>query len=179
MKKKPIRIVLLVLLAAFIIIQFIPVDRSNPSSNPQEDFLNTASIDAQAASMLKKACFDCHSNYTRYPWYSFVAPASFIVANHVKEGREELNFSEWATYSEKKKAHKLEECIEALREGWMPLSGYVALHDEADLSAAQRESLATALEKIMKSTAAKSSTGQSHEGEHSEENEHDHQHDDD
>lgn len=174
MKKKAVRILLMVLLLAFVGIQFIPIDRSMPASNPQEEFFNLVSIDPEAGSMLKKACFDCHSNYTRYPWYSYVAPASFVLADHVKEGREELNFSQWGTYSDKKKAHKLEESIEALREGWMPLSGYVALHDEADLSAEQRNFLAAQLERIMKSAAAKSAKGQSHEGEHAEENGHDH-----
>lgn len=174
MKKKPIRILLLVLLVAFVAIQFIPVDRSNPTSNPQEEFFNLVTIDPEAGSMLKKACFDCHSNYTRYPWYSYVAPVSFILADHVKEGREELNFSQWATYSEKKKAHKLEECIEALREGWMPLEGYVALHSEADLTKEQREMLASELERIMKLSMSNRAVNQSHEGDHAAENEHDH-----
>ena len=76
----------------------------------------------------------CHSNKTNWPWYSYVAPLSFIVANHVKEARHELNFSLWQTYSKKRKSKKLSELVEEVEEGEMPLFPYPLIHPRAKLS---------------------------------------------
>lgn len=169
MKKKNFRLILLLLLLAFVGMQFIPVSRENPQTPAEKEFLNIATIDEVSAVNLKKACFDCHSNHVRYPWYGFVAPVSFMVAHHVNEGREKLNFSEWADYSAKKQAHKFEECVEALREGWMPLSGYVAMHSEANLSESERANLADVLEAEMNKIRSTQSDAQLHETEHAHE----------
>ena len=91
----------------------------------------------------KNSCYDCHSNNTVYPWYASVAPVSWVVVNHVKEGRSELNFSEWANLDPKKAAHKLDECKEVIEEGEMPLAGYVALHAKAKLDETTKQALLT------------------------------------
>ncbi len=91
--------------------------------------------------ILKASCYDCHSNESAYPWYTNIAPFSWLVKNHINEGRQHLNFSEWGTYSIEKSDHKLEECIDEVEEGEMPLSSYTLMHKEAELSKEQKEAL--------------------------------------
>jgi hypothetical protein len=88
--------------------------------------------------VLERACFDCHSNQTEWPWYSYVAPVSWLLAHHVSEGREEMNFTEWNKVPAPKQAHKISECWEMVEEGKMPLAGYVRLHAEAKLTDSDR-----------------------------------------
>lgn len=139
--KKIVRGTLLGLLIALVIMQFIQPDKTNPESDPSQDFITMNSIDGEIGHLLKTACYDCHSNNTTWPWYSSVAPFSYVVAHHVEEGREHLNFSVWDTYSAERANHKLEECVEEIEEGEMPMAGYVALHSEADLTEEQLEML--------------------------------------
>ena len=96
--------------------------------------LASEEIDADLAIMIKSACYDCHSNKSKHPWYSSIAPVSWWIYDHVEEGREHLNFSEWANYSAERKAHKAEECIEEVEEGEMPMWSYQIAHSEARLS---------------------------------------------
>ena len=131
----------LLILGTLLILQVIPVDRSNPELEETKDFLLITEAPQEIISIVKSSCYDCHSNHTVWPWYSYVAPVSWVVADHVEHGRKELNFSEWSDYEWKRKDHKLEECLEAIEEGWMPEEGYVKMHDEADLSIEQREML--------------------------------------
>lgn len=148
MKSKKTRLVIFVILLILVAIQFVPVDRSLPESDLTANFLAGEQLDETSASTLKNACFDCHSNRSQYPWYAYVAPVSFVIQHHIDEGRSELNFDEWASYSKEKQKHKLEEVSEALRENWMPLEGYVKLHKQAQLSAGQREALASQIDAI-------------------------------
>jgi len=170
MKKNLKRNILLVILAIVVIIQFIPVNRVNPEVDPTKDFIAVSGIDAASASLLKSACYDCHSHESNYPWYSYVAPASLWVANHIKEGRAELNFSTWTDYTAKKKDHKLEEVGEALTEGWMPLKDYTFIHAEARLTDAQRTELAAVISKIRMSASANTTAPATTEAEAHEEN---------
>jgi hypothetical protein len=125
-----------------VLIQAIPYGRihENPpvTAEPQWD-----SADVRALAV--KACFDCHSNETRWPWYSFVAPVSWFVAHDVYDAREDLNFSEWDQPQEAKKAPKL------VRNRAMPLKAYVWLHADADLTSDERERLAKGLGAIIES----------------------------
>lgn len=139
--KKILRGTFIALIIALVVMQFIQPDRTNPESDVNNDFIAVNNIDSEIGHFLKTACYDCHSNNTRWPWYSKVAPVSYVVAHHVEEGREHLNFSEWGTYSEGKAEHKLEECIEEIKEGEMPMWGYVALHSDADLTDEEMEQL--------------------------------------
>lgn len=127
--------VLLGLVVLFLGAQLVRPDRSNP---PVE-----SDVDAppEVKALLKRACYDCHSHETTWPWYSNVAPVSWVVAHHVDEGRAELNFSKWAAYEPKRRAHKLEETEEMIEKGEMPLPGYVALHPEAKLTDAEKKTL--------------------------------------
>jgi len=114
---------------AFIAIQLVPVSRTNP---PVEgDFRGSAEV----VSVLRRACYDCHSNETVWPWYSRVAPVSWVIAHDVTEGRAELNFSTWDQLSTEKQAKAMKESWKEVAEGEMPTWYYVVLHPEARLSA--------------------------------------------
>jgi hypothetical protein len=139
--KKTLRTVGLIFIVALIGVQFIPVDRSVPEVNPEKDFLILTSAPVEVAELMKKACYDCHSYETTYPWYAQVAPFSWMIQNHVNHGREHLNFAKWSELPVEKKLHKMEECAEEIGEGEMPLKGYVALHSEAKLTNEQRAML--------------------------------------
>jgi hypothetical protein len=137
MKKK----ILLGLLFILVIIQFFRIDKSNPEINMVNDFIKINNPPEEIATLLKTSCYDCHSNTTKYPWYSNVSPISWWVKHHIDEAREELNFSEWGSFKAKRKDHKLEEAIEELEEGEMPLNSYTWTHSEANLTAEQKTEL--------------------------------------
>lgn len=122
------RTLLLILLAAVIVIQFIPVDRTNPAV--------TGAITAppEVAAILKRSCYDCHSNETVWPWYSYVAPASWLVVEDVHEGREHLNFSTWQSYDAQQQADLRREAWEEVEHGDMPLGNYLTMHSKAKLT---------------------------------------------
>ena len=126
---------LLGILLALIVMQFVPVERTNP---PVEQEVPAP---ANVRAMLRRACYDCHSNETRWPWYSHVAPVSWLVAHDVHEARKHLNFSTWNQYNPKRQAKKSNEAWEEVDEGEMPLWYYLPLHRDAVLSAEDRELL--------------------------------------
>lgn len=143
----------LFLLFVFILIQFIRIDKTNAAVNPQDDFLTICSANSEVSKVIKSSCYDCHSNESTYPWYTNIAPVSWWVKNHINEGRDELNFSIWASYSEKRKNHKLEECIEMIEEGEMPMSSYTIMHGEAKLTDAQKLELVDFFKAIKQSNS--------------------------
>ena len=116
-------------------IQLIPVPRENPEA------VAPITVPDDVRMVLENSCYDCHSNLTEWPWYSRVAPVSWLVYKDVKEGRDELNFSEWGEYSVRRRNHKLEEIAEEVEEKHMPLDSYTWGHAEAKLSDEQREML--------------------------------------
>lgn len=137
MKRK----ILLALLLVFIAIQFIPVGLNKSETISKNDFISVLNPPKNIATMLQTSCYDCHSNNTNYPWYDKIAPVSFMVKHHIDEAKEELNFSEWNTYSDKKKKHKLDEIVEETEEGEMPIKAYTIMHGEAKLTKKQQEEL--------------------------------------
>ena len=124
-----------VFLAVFLLIQLVPVERSNPP------VLGELTAPDPVMEVLRGSCYDCHSNETIWPWYSRVAPVSWRLAEHVREGREHLNFSEWSELSTEDRQELREEIWEEVEEGHMPLSDYLRMHPEAVLTEAQREVL--------------------------------------
>jgi len=122
------------LLVIFIIMQFFVPEKNVSSGDHTAYFITETNPSASLKVVLKESCFDCHSNSTRYPWYNNVAPISYWISNHVKDGKKHLNFSEWKNYSLKKKDHKLEEIQELVEEGEMPLTEYTWTHEEASLT---------------------------------------------
>jgi hypothetical protein len=114
--------------------QFLQPDRTNPPINPASTFEVVAHPRPEAASILKRACYDCHSNVTVWPWYSKVAPVSWLVASDVKAGRSHLNFSEWGFLSPEMAQRRLLNACDEVKGGDMPLWQYRLIHSEAKLS---------------------------------------------
>ncbi|GAB4471959.1 MAG: hypothetical protein Kow00124_09440 [Anaerolineae bacterium] len=127
-----------ILVVGFAAIQLVPVSRTNPpvTSEPNWDSPETRAL-------AQRACFDCHSNETQWPWYAYVAPVSWLVSHDTIEGRQRLNFSEWD--SMRGEARETHEIIEVILEGEMPPSNYVRMHPEANLTDAERSQLVEGL----------------------------------
>ena len=133
--------VLWILIAVLIIIQFITVDTTNPPVQKNKDFLEMTKAPSEIGHILKNACYDCHSDETKYPWYFNVAPVSWILKNHVNEARRHVNFSTWGNYTTERQAKKLDHCSEMINEGEMPLEAYIMMHSEAKLNEVQKKEL--------------------------------------
>ena len=148
--RKILKLTAVVLFAAFIAIQFYRPDRANPPTVQAETLAATAVVPENVAEVLTRSCNDCHSNETVYPWYSNISPFSWLLADHINEGRRELNFSIWNTYSAKKKRRKFDEICEQVTGGEMPHNQYLWLHRDAQLSAEDKKLLCdwTETEKI-------------------------------
>jgi len=142
-----------VLLVALIIIQFFKPERNLSTTRSANDITNKYAVPASVQEILKTSCFDCHSNNTVYPWYANIQPVAWWLADHVNEGKRELNFSEFLTYSPKKAHHKLEEVNDMVKEGEMPLQSYTIIHQNAKLSEAQKLEIATWADGLMKEIA--------------------------
>lgn len=126
--------IVLTLLTVFIVIQFIRPARNNSGQVLQTDVTNTIHVPGNVLDIFQKACYDCHSNNTRYPWYVNVQPVAWMLASHIKNGKENLNFSEFGSYSPRKQANKLRAIAKTMDEGSMPLSSYTTMHAEGKLS---------------------------------------------
>ena len=120
-------------------IQFIPTDLPPSSNENAGDIIKSGIVSQDVATLLKTSCYSCHSNETKYPWYSYVAPSSWLVAHDVSEAREELNFSMWLDYDTSKMLSKLDDMTSEVGEGHMPLPIYTLMHPSAKLNDAQRE----------------------------------------
>lgn len=135
------RIIGLVIIVVIVIMQLIPTDKPEViKSNPNGLLVNNQFSDS-VSRLLKNACYDCHSNETKYPWYSYIAPVSWLVERDTRIGRTNLNFSDWETYSKMDKAKILDELIEEVEGGNMPMPIYILMHPEAKLSVSDRELL--------------------------------------
>lgn len=130
---------ILVVLAVFFLIQFIPADLPAVIEVNDKDIITNNSLPDDISILIRETCYDCHSNETVYPWYSYVAPVSFLVSQDIRMGREHLNFSEWESLSKLDKAEVLDDLVEEVAEGEMPLKKYVFLHPRARLSDEDRE----------------------------------------
>ncbi len=122
----------LIVVGLLLAMQFVPLDRSNP---PVGEIVDAP---PEVLAVLERACYDCHSHQTVWPWYAWVAPISFLVVHDVQEAREHLNFNDWGKYTPEKRRKKIDEILEEVEEGEMPLFYYLPLHPEADLSAEDR-----------------------------------------
>ncbi len=145
MKLRRILLVLLTILAAgFLLIQLVPYGRAhnNPPTVQEPNWDSP-----QTRELAARACYDCHSNTTVWPWYSNVAPVSWLVQQHVDEGREHLNFSDWNQSHEEHghDEHEAEELGESVLEGEMPPANYLFNHPEAKLTDEERAALAAGL----------------------------------
>lgn len=122
----------------FLAIQLIPINRDNKAIDKNDNFVDINNTPENVKSILKNACYDCHSNETKYPKYSYIAPISWAVKDHINEGREYLNFSEWGSYNKDLKQNAIEKTISTVRNLQMPLPSYIGYHPKANLTTEQR-----------------------------------------
>lgn len=137
LKKK----ILLGILLVLVVIQFIRPAKNDGIADSPSDISQAVTVPAEIKNMLVISCYDCHSNHTEHRWYENIQPIGWWIGHHIKEGKEELNFSEFNTYSLKRKKHKLDEVAETVEKHEMPLSSYLWVHGDASLSAEQQKAL--------------------------------------
>lgn len=133
--KKILKIAFIALVLAAAVIQLVPVEKSNPPVETE------VPAPAPVRAILRRACYDCHSNETVWPWYSRVAPVSWLVASDVREARQEMNFSTWNLYAPAKQVRKLGRAWKEIDADEMPLWYYKMMHRDAELSAADKAAL--------------------------------------
>lgn len=164
--------IVLGLAVVFIILQFFRIDKTVPVVEASGDFMNIHNPPNDIATILKTACYDCHSYKTKYPWYSNIAPVSWWIQEHIDHGREELNFSTWIDYSERRADHKLEEAAELVLNEEMPLPSYLRGHPEARLTAEQRTMLADWFEELRIQANADALSSEQESSDHDDDHEH-------
>lgn len=130
--------ILLGLFLVFIVIQFIRPARNVSGQVLPTDITKTVAVPEKVMSVLKIACYDCHSNNTRCPWYVNMQPVAWMMANHIKNGKANLNFSDFGSYSKRKGANKLRAIGKTVKEGSMPITSYTMMHTDAKLSDADK-----------------------------------------
>lgn len=142
------RKILIALLVLFIIIQFFRPEKNQSVAESPNDIFAHYQASENTKQLIHTSCYDCHSNNTVYPWYAEIQPVAWWLGDHVNEGKSKLNFSEFASYSPKKGDHKLEEFVEMIKEGEMPLKSYTLIHGDARLSDVQRAELSKWAEEV-------------------------------
>lgn len=141
MKRNLLKKILAGLAVLILLLQLIPGDTNAGSIHGPDHIANVVPVPPDVEQVLKRSCYDCHSNQTVYPWYSRIQPVRLWLDDHVKEGKAELNFSAFAAYSLKRQLHKLDEVVEVIDEHEMPLSSYTLAHRDAILDEAQKARL--------------------------------------
>lgn len=133
--------IILGIIAVLLLIQLIRPSKNIGEIYTENHINKVVDVSADVDQILKTSCYDCHSNNTNYPWYTNIQPVGWMMANHVHEGKEELNFSEFKPYPLKKQLHKLDEVVEMVEDKHMPISSYLWMHKEAKLSEEQTQKL--------------------------------------
>ncbi len=122
------------LLIVFVAIQYIQPVRNKTDKVLPTDIQKIVAVPDNVLAALKNSCYDCHSNNTRYPWYSFIQPGAWLMASHIKKGKADLNFSEFGVYSNRRQQNKLQAIANSIADETMPLRSYTLLHKNAKLS---------------------------------------------
>jgi hypothetical protein len=139
--KKIWKIIILSLIGLFLIAQFIRPAKNDKIRNPQNDISFQLQIPTDVRKKIVDACYDCHSERTHYPFYNNIAPVSWMMASHVKNGKEHLNFSDWASYDKKKQIQLLSDICDVITEGEMPLWSYKFMHSSAVIDPGQKDAI--------------------------------------
>jgi len=153
--KKFLRYTAIFLLAALIVIQFFRPKKNKQEGEAVNHISKAYTIPAAATTILEKACYDCHSNNTRYPWYANIQPVAWWLDEHVRDGKKELNFSEFAAYNQRRQYKKMEEVIDEVKEGKMPLNSYTWTHKDAKLTAEEKTTLTGWAQSVMDTLKAR------------------------
>ena len=131
--------ILLGLLVIVVLIQFVRPTKNVAAEMSANDIEKHYSVPDNVKATLKKACRDCHSNNTVYPWYYNIQPVAWWLSTHIDDGKRHFNLSEFAAYPPKRADHKLEELVESQEDHWMPLESYTLIHKEAKLTQAESQ----------------------------------------
>lgn len=146
---------MLALLVALIIIQFIH-PKKNKAEGSQPNYIgNNFTVPADVKTILEKACNDCHSNNSNYPWYANLQPVHWWMEKHIKDGKKHLNYDEYTNRPLRYQYHKMEETIEMIKEGEMPLNSYTWTHKDAKLSEEEKTKLISWAESVMDNMKSK------------------------
>jgi hypothetical protein len=140
--KKIFKRILMALLIIFIAIQFIRPAKNRSEGISANDISTKYPVPDSVQAILKVACYDCHSNNTRYPWYAEIQPVAWWLNNHIKDGKSGLNFSEFTSYRIKKQFHRLDDINKQVKKNEMPLSSYTLIHTDAKLTEGQKLAIA-------------------------------------
>ncbi len=138
---KALKLTAVIAALGFAGVQFMRPARTNPPAVAGQSLAEQSPPPAEVARVLDRSCMDCHSDRTRWPWYSNVAPVSWFVADHVEEGRRELNFSRWGAYTARERESLLKAICGTVREGYMPLDSYTLVHRGAALKPSDAKAL--------------------------------------
>ncbi|MBN2482358.1 MAG: heme-binding domain-containing protein [Bacteroidales bacterium] len=138
---KAVKKILIALAVVFIAIQFIPSGIPENIPEDKNSIANSSLAAGPVLDQINKSCFDCHSNQVKFPWYSRLAPSSWLLAIHISEGKSHLNFSEWEAYSNREKIGLLEAIKDEVGSGKMPLKSYVLIHRDAKLNSEEISAL--------------------------------------
>ena len=139
--KKALKILVIIIVAGFVIIQFFRPDFTNPPVDQAETLEAAVAVPENVQAILSRSCKDCHSNETSYPWYSKIQPAARFLADHIRDGRRELNFSLFKTYEARRQRRKLSEICEQVQSKEMPLPSYLWIHRDAKMADADIKAL--------------------------------------
>ena len=134
MLRKILKWVAILIALVFVGIQFIRPDRTNAAVDETRTLQARTRVTPEVETILARSCNDCHSERTRYPWYSQIAPASWFLDGHIREGRREMNFSDWASYDEEEADILLQKICGEVKHGAMPLPSYLIIHRDAKLT---------------------------------------------
>lgn len=152
---KIVKKILLVLLIILVVIQFIRPAKNQSTEVTANHIYNVYATNENVKTILDKACNDCHSNNTKYPWYANIQPVAWWLNDHIEDGKKHLNFSEYGAYNLRRQYHKMEEVIDEVKEGEMPLSSYTIVHTNAKLTAEEKATLTGWAQSIMDTMKAK------------------------
>ncbi|HET7116779.1 MAG TPA: heme-binding domain-containing protein [Hanamia sp.] len=153
--KKVLKVILIVVIIAFIVIQFIRPARNSGEEIAANQITAVQQVPEDVLQILKVSCYDCHSNTTHYPWYDRIQPVGWVLHDHIVEGKKELNFSEFATYPIYRRYKKFKEIQKQINEDEMPLFSYTLPHRDAVLNAEQKSTLINWAANAMKEMEAK------------------------
>ena len=148
MLRKSLKYVVLIAALLLGVAQFIQPERTNPPTDSVFAFEAVAKPDPDLVTIVQRACYDCHSHRTVWPWYRGIAPVSWLVADDVKDGRAHLNFSQWNLYSPETARKRLKEACQEVRKGEMPLWNYRLMHPEARLSDEEVQTICDAASQV-------------------------------
>jgi hypothetical protein len=154
--KKVFKKTFLIAFGTFLLMQlYQPIHITDYERVSTEYFTNIYTVPAKVEIILKTSCYDCHSNNTNHPWYSKIQPLRMLIDGHINEARENLNFSDWGSYSSRKQGNKLDRISKQIKSDEMPLFSYTLIHRDAILTTTQKEELIHWIDKVKDSLSLK------------------------